>query len=71
MIRVEKYKIQGSKTRESTKLKVVSLKRTRLTKLQPGGQKKKKKMQITKTRNQSGNITTDLTAIERIIRENY
>lgn len=70
MIRVEKYKIQGSKTRESTKLKVVSLKRTRLTKLQPGGQKKKK-MQITKTRNQSGNITTDLTAIERIIRENY
>lgn len=70
MVRVEKYKIQGSKTRESTKLKVVSLKRTRLTKLQPGRQKKKK-MQITKTRNQSGNTTTDLTAIERIIRENY
>lgn len=41
MVRVEKYKIQGSKTRESTKLKVVSLKRTRLTKLQPGRQKKK------------------------------
>ena len=40
---MEKYKIQGSKTRESTKLKVVSLKRTRLTKLQPGRQKKKKK----------------------------
>ena len=70
---MEKYKIQGSKTRESTKLKVVSLKRTRLTKLQPGRQKKKKKkkMQITKTRNQSGNITTDLRAIERIMRENY
>ena len=28
-------------------------------------------MQITKTRNQSGNITTDLRAIERIMRENY
>ena len=69
MIRVEKYEIQGSKTRESTKLKVVFLKRSRLAKLQPD--KKKKKMQITKTRNQSGNITTDLTAIERIIRENY
>ena len=43
MVRVEKYKIQGSKTRESTKLKVVSLKIIILTKLQPGGQKKKKK----------------------------
>ena len=43
----------------------------KLTKLQPESSRKKEKNQINKIRNEKGEVTTDNTEIQRLIRDYY
>ena len=59
---------------KNNKTKSLPFEKIKLTSLQPGSSKKKKKReknQINKIRNEDGEATTDNTEIQRIIREYY
>ena len=64
---------QGKLQKRSMKLKAASLKRsTKLVNLQPDlSSKKRERTQIHKVRNEKGEVTTDITEIQRIIRDYY